>query len=194
MDFNELDAACEVSPADFEDLFSEAPPVKAPAPAIAPLPHPSNGRPVPMSSIGVPLDLYIRGRGTFDVKDELKLIGCRWDSNAKAWYALDPKMAADARDLVKRGPQQIPGQPAVPVSVHDLSKIPVHDLVRELYRRGPLTNSFGPQPLIRALRLAGYRVQEEAGDSLADIVAAEAPTLDELTDELEKLENIVVTW
>jgi hypothetical protein len=193
MDFDDLSQVIDAT--DIDDLFSSAPP-RAPIAAPPPKGYPQIAPPraaapgAQLSSIGVPLDRYIRGRGTFDVKDELKLIGCRWDGNVKAWYALDDAMAAEARAIVRQGPKRpAPAPGAPPVTAADLTQIYTADLVREILRRGDLTGTIGAPLMVRALRLAGYRVQEEAGDSLADIVAAEAPTFEEFAGELEKLDS-----
>ncbi len=48
---------------------------------------------------------FITGN-TFEVKDQLKELGCRWDAEAGQWYHANRKVAAQAQKLVPAGPEK----------------------------------------------------------------------------------------
>ena len=52
--------------------------------------------------------LAVKGTNTFECKDALKHLGCRWNGTIKAWVARDPQMLFDAQViLVKNGGRQV---------------------------------------------------------------------------------------
>ena len=49
---------------------------------------------------------YFISGNTFEVKDQLKELGCRWDAEAGQWYHTNRKVAAQAQKLVPAGPEK----------------------------------------------------------------------------------------
>src|SRR6266516_3155712 len=49
---------------------------------------------------------YFISGNTFEVKDHLKELGCKWDAEAGQWYHTSRKVAAQAQKLVPAGPEK----------------------------------------------------------------------------------------
>lgn len=131
-----------------------------------------------------------RSRGTYEVKDELKAIGCVWDSVRRAWIAPSVVVHDEAMRIVARGPipQALPGGKAASAPP-DIRAYGSDQLRAELLRRGVLLSGVPTAQLQEEALRRGLRVIEDGPAMLGELLGPAAPTLDELSGALDKLEG-----
>jgi hypothetical protein len=133
-------------------------------------------------------DLRVLNQGnrrTYDVKDELKRLGCRFASGF--WHAPTLEIWKECNKIVAAGPVRAP----VPAggAVSDLRAFGTMTLVRELKRRGDLSRVIDNEELLAEAERRGFRLMVEPVETLADLLGPAAPEASDFDAAIDKLEE-----